>query len=75
MESDLELARRAALTGAAVGLRYFAALAQLPRQLKADGSVVTEADRAVEAAVRGVLAEARPDDAVLGEEARARYTR
>jgi histidinol-phosphatase len=69
MENDLLLARRAALTGAAVGLRYFATLAQLPRQLKSDGSVVTEADRAVEAAIRGVLAEARPDDAVLGEEA------
>lgn len=69
MESDLQLARRAALTGAAVGLRYFAALAQLPQQLKSDGSIVTEADRAVEAAIRGVLADARPDDAVLGEEA------
>ncbi|MFG3711873.1 inositol monophosphatase family protein [Micromonospora sp. NPDC047730] len=69
MENDLLLARRAALTGAAVGLRYFAALAQLPRQLKSDGSVVTEADRAVEAAIREVLADTRPDDAVLGEEA------
>jgi histidinol-phosphatase len=69
MESDLLLARRAALTGAAVGLRYFAALAGLPQQVKADGSVVTEADRAVEAAIRAVLSEARPDDAVLGEEA------
>jgi histidinol-phosphatase len=69
MESDLLLARRAALTGAAVGLRYFATLAQLPQQLKSDGSVVTEADHAVEAAIRKVLADARPDDAVLGEEA------
>lgn len=68
MESDLLLARRAALTGAAVGLRYFATLAQLPQELKSDGSVVTEADRAVEAAIREVLADARPDDAVLGEE-------
>ncbi|WP_433131185.1 inositol monophosphatase family protein [Micromonospora sp. CA-240977] len=68
MENDLLLARRAALTGAAVGLRYFATLAQLPRELKSDGSVVTEADRAVEAAIREVLADARPDDAVLGEE-------
>ncbi|MGC5019338.1 inositol monophosphatase family protein [Micromonospora sp. DT47] len=69
MESDLLLARRAALTGAVIGLRYFASLAQLPQQLKSDGSVVTEADRAVEAAIRKVLADARPDDAVLGEEA------
>ncbi|MFB9235847.1 inositol monophosphatase family protein [Plantactinospora siamensis] len=68
METDLELARRAALTGAAVALRYFAALARLPREVKADGSVVTEADRAVEAAIRAVLTGARPADAVLGEE-------
>jgi histidinol-phosphatase len=68
MESDLQLARRAALAGAAVGMRYFAALAALPTESKADGSVVTEADRAVEAAIRDVLADARPDDAVLGEE-------
>ncbi|MEV4498981.1 hypothetical protein AB0J84_25215 [Micromonospora arborensis] len=67
--SDLLVARRAALAGAAVGLRYFAALAELPRELKSDGSVVTEADRAVEDAIREVLGEARPDDAVLGEEA------
>ena len=69
MESDLALARRAALAGAAVGLRYFAALAELPQQRKADGSVVTEADRAVEAAIRNVLNGAKPQDAVLGEEA------
>ena len=69
MESDLVIAQRAALTGAALGLRYFASLAQLPRQLKSDGSVVTEADRAVEATIREVLAQARPGDAVLGEEA------
>jgi histidinol-phosphatase len=68
VQSDLELARTATLAGAAVALRYFAALADLPRERKADGSVVTEADRAVEAAVRAVLTEARPRDAVLGEE-------
>ncbi|MET7420999.1 inositol monophosphatase family protein [Dactylosporangium sp. NPDC005555] len=68
LAGDLALARRAALAGAEVGLRYFAALAELPRELKADGSVVTEADRAVEAAVRAVLGGARPDDAILGEE-------
>lgn len=69
MDDDLLLARRAALTGAAVGLRYFADLPRLVRERKLDGSVVTEADRGVEAAVRGVLGEARPDDAILGEEA------
>jgi histidinol-phosphatase len=69
METDLELARRAALAGAAVGMRHFAALAGLSRESKPDGSVVTEADRAVEAAIREVLAQARPGDAILGEEA------
>ena len=68
METDLRLAQRAVLTGAAVALPHFAALAELPRELKADGSVVTVADRAVEKAIRAVLADARPDDAVLGEE-------
>ncbi|GAA3341302.1 histidinol-phosphatase [Amorphoplanes nipponensis] len=68
MQSDLDLARTAARAGAAVALEYFAALADLPRERKADGSVVTEADRATEAAVRAVLAAARPGDAVLGEE-------
>lgn len=37
-------------------------------QLKADKSIVTDADTRVERYVRDHLAEARPDDAVLGEE-------
>jgi len=65
---DLELARRAALAGGDVALRYAQTLAELPRELKADGSVVTEADRAVEAAIRELLTTARPGDAILGEE-------
>jgi histidinol-phosphatase len=69
VETDLQLAQRAALVGAGVALSHFAALAGLPRELKADGSIVTLADRAVEVAIREVLARARPDDAVLGEEA------
>lgn len=35
---------------------------------KADGSVVTEADRAAERAIRAVLREATPDFGILGEE-------
>ena len=65
---DLELARHAALAGGDVALRYAGALAELPRERKADGSVVTEADRAVEAAIREVLTAGRPGDAILGEE-------
>jgi histidinol-phosphatase len=68
VEDDLQLARRAALAGADVAMRYFAALTELRQERKVDGSVVTEADRSVEAAVRGVLTAARPGDAVLGEE-------
>ncbi|GAA3762181.1 histidinol-phosphatase [Plantactinospora mayteni] len=68
MEDDLLLARRAALTGAVVALRYFADLGRLDRERKSDGTVVTEADRAVEATIREVLAGARPADAILGEE-------
>src|SRR3954470_7530643 len=68
VETDLQLAQRAVLTGAAVALPHFNALADLPREVKADGSVVTAADRAVETAIRDVLAAPRPHDAVLGEE-------
>ncbi|WP_051809688.1 inositol monophosphatase family protein [Actinoplanes subtropicus] len=68
VETDLQVAQRAVITGAAVALRHFGALAELSQELKADGSVVTAADRAVETAVREVLSAARPDDAVLGEE-------
>ncbi|WP_250008019.1 inositol monophosphatase family protein [Actinoplanes sp. M2I2] len=68
VETDLQLAQRAALVGAAVALPHFEALAELPREVKADGSVVTAADRAVESAIRDVLTAARPGDAILGEE-------
>ncbi|BCY12420.1 inositol monophosphatase family protein [Actinoplanes sp. L3-i22] len=68
METDLELAQRAALTGAAEALRHFAVIADLPQETKKDGSVVTVADRAVETVIREVLTAARPGDAILGEE-------
>ena len=41
---------------------------QVASQRKADGSPVTEADRAVEAALRERIAAAHPDHAILGEE-------
>ena len=46
----------------------------LPTENKdlADFDPVTEADRAAEAAMRAVLAERRPDDAILGEEQAAK---
>jgi histidinol-phosphatase len=68
MDDDLRVARRAATAGARVAMRHFGALADLPRELKADGSIVTVADRETEAAIRAVIAAERPGDAILGEE-------
>jgi histidinol-phosphatase len=68
LADDLALAQRAALRGAAVGLGYWGRVRSLAQELKADGSIVTEADRAVETAVRDALLAARPGDACLGEE-------
>jgi histidinol-phosphatase len=68
VETDVQLAQRAVIAGSAVALRHFAALADLDRELKLDGSVVTAADRAVESVIRDVLSGARPGDAILGEE-------
>ena len=65
---DLDLALRAALSGAALGMTYFAHVQDLAREHKLDGSVVTRADLAVEEKVRCVLLAERPDDAFLGEE-------
>lgn len=68
MSDDLELAMTAATTGARLAMGYFDRIADVGRERKPDGSLVTEADRAVEAAIVGVLAGARPTDAILGEE-------
>lgn len=65
---DLNVALRAALAGATVGLAYFARAHELTSERKGDGSLVTEADRTVESTVKQVLVEARPTDAFLGEE-------
>lgn len=68
MLSDLDLAREAAHAGSAVALKHFAALADLPREVKPDGSLVTAADRETEVAIRELLGRERPGDALLGEE-------
>jgi histidinol-phosphatase len=68
LADDLVLAQRAALRGAEIGLGYWGRVRSLARELKADGSIVTEADRAVETEVRRTLLAARPADACLGEE-------
>ncbi|ACZ87986.1 inositol monophosphatase family protein [Streptosporangium roseum] len=68
MLDDLALAQRAAIAGATVGMRYFAHVQDLAWEQKVDGSVVTEADLAVEEEVRRVLLAERPADAFIGEE-------
>lgn len=63
---DLALAHALADAASALALGHFhRGVAAEP---KADGSLVTVADREVEGMLRAALAEARPLDAVLGEE-------
>ena len=66
MSPDLELALRLADVADALSLPRFRS--GLTVETKADLTPVTEADRLVESELRRMLAEARPDDAVLGEE-------
>lgn len=64
--SDLDLALRAADAADAVSMRYFRGSFSTER--KADGSVVTNADRECERAVLSVVRAEHPADAFLGEE-------
>lgn len=66
-ESDLDLARQLADAADAITTSRFRAL-DLVVDRKPDRTPVTDADTAVEDAVRALLAEHRPDDAVAGEE-------
>ena len=64
---DLALAHEIADAADAITRSRFEA-ADLVVEAKPDLTPVTDADRAVEDAVRRMLAERRPDDAVVGEE-------
>ena len=66
MGPDLELALRLADAADAISSPGFRS--GLAIETKADLTPVTEADRAVEAELRRILADERPGDAVLGEE-------
>lgn len=66
MSHDLELALRLADAADAISLLRFRT--GLAIETKPDLTPVTEADRAVEAELRRLLAAERPDDAILGEE-------
>lgn len=64
--SSLAVALELADVADAITLEHFGG--PVPSVEKPDGTPVTEADRAVEAALRERLADRRPDDAILGEE-------
>ena len=63
---DLQLAFHTSDLAADLALAHFES--GVSATLKADGTPVTEADRAVERLIRETLAAARPGDALLGEE-------
>lgn len=66
LADDLALAHELADAARKLSLSYFR---RQPKQYsKPDGSIVTEADQAVEDELRRMLAAARPGDAILGEE-------
>ena len=67
MSPDLSLAHALADAADAISLGRFRA-ADLVVETKPDLTPVTEADRAVEAAIRELLARERPGDGILGEE-------
>jgi len=66
VSADLDLALRLADAADAISLRRFRT--ELEIETKADLTPVTEADHAVERELRRLLADERPDDAILGEE-------
>ena len=67
MNSDLELALKMADTADAISMARYRAL-DLQVETKPDFTPVTEADRAVETALRTALGIDRPADAIIGEE-------
>ncbi len=71
LAEDLALAFRLAETAGEVALRYFEeGVGSTP---KADGTPVTEADFAVEAALMNILAQERPHDGIVSEEGGHRH--
>ena len=70
MNADLALALQLADAADAITMRFFRASFSV--RTKADQTPVTEADEAVERAIREILERERPDDGILGEEFGAR---
>ena len=67
LQSDLHLARELADMADSISAERFRAN-DLLVTMKPDMTHVTDADKAVEAAIRGGLADSRPGDGILGEE-------
>jgi histidinol-phosphatase len=67
LKSDLELALRLADIADQISLKRYQAL-DLVIETKPDASPVTDADKAVESAIRSEITELRSDDLVVGEE-------
>ena len=67
LQSDLQLARELADMADSISSKRFRAN-DLLVTMKPDMTYVTDADKAVESAIRGGLADSRPHDAILGEE-------
>ena len=67
LKSDLELALRLANIADQISLKRYQAL-DLVIETKPDASPVTDADKAVESAIRDEIAKVRADDLVVGEE-------
>lgn len=66
LSADLELAMALADEARSISLGAFRG--HFGKRRKADGSIVTDIDEAVERAIRARLKRERPDDAMLGEE-------
>jgi histidinol-phosphatase len=67
LKSDLELAIRLADVADEISLKRYQAL-DLVIETKPDSSPVTDADKAVESAIRNEISKVRSDDLVVGEE-------
>lgn len=68
MQQRTKIAEEIARLGGQLALEYSNRLSSLTIEDKGPQDFVTEADKSVEARVRGLIAEAFPDDGIVGEE-------
>jgi histidinol phosphatase-like enzyme (inositol monophosphatase family) len=67
-KSDIALLHALGDAAREIGLRYFRSTFDLEAKAATEFDPVTNADREIEARIREILSEARPDDGILGEE-------